>query len=158
MQKLHDGSKHMANFRYAPQHFNTLMEVSEVCITNLTAIFETLRELKLSGGDSAKWAGRHLQKLFKPKRLLLMALVAELSWVATDYSHRFDNLKDRSNRTVSNIARTGHHLQCLERRLKELFDFRTSKGRPKLPLVLNPSYSTFWLFCEGPGISLPRNP
>ncbi|CAE7766090.1 unnamed protein product [Symbiodinium sp. CCMP2592] len=148
----------VANFHFAPQRFGSIASVCELVVLNITPIFRFLcGEAESTDRRNAKWACRLLKSVFKPERLLLLALLGELSSAAIEFSHRFDNLKDKQGSSLSHSARTAYFINQLEQKIERLFGFRSADNELRRPLVLHESYTsgyvqtlrTSWNFLSG---------
>ncbi|CAJ1356886.1 unnamed protein product [Effrenium voratum] len=139
LHQLDGAMSKLTSFRFCPQRFNTIMEVSEMIVLNVQAIFQLLVELRASGDQVAQWAQRLLSETFTSKNLLLLALVTELSSAAVRFAHKFDGVKEPTHRS-SRLARTGGWLALFKQEVNKLFSFRDDAGSLQEPLVLAAAY------------------
>lgn len=109
---------------FAPQRFGTLTEVAQHLVLNIKPIFQTLLKL------NSVWAQRLLRECFEPKKLCLLALVAEFAGAALRFTRKLDS-------GSLPAAAVGQAVQALEAELTDLFHFKDGRGNPQEPLVLN---------------------
>ena len=132
--------QHMVKFRFAPQRFDTVLDVCRLIVLNVRAIVHTLVHLHIAEkGQNQKlatWASKMLA-FFNGPQLILLALLAELSSAASKYHHKFDN---SSGSTLTRLAKTGFWFQCLSDELDKLFSFKDGE-----PLVLSESFDAGYL-------------
>ncbi|CAE7222893.1 unnamed protein product [Symbiodinium sp. CCMP2592] len=120
---------------YAPQRFDTILEVCETLCVNMRAVVSCLQELVVRGDQHKAWAAGLLQQL-SPDNMVLLSLVAELLRTAKKYIHAFDNLR----KGPSSLARASHLLRGLKQECNQLFSFRQESGQFQEPLVLSRHY------------------
>ena len=84
--------KNAGSMGFAPQRFDTIMEVSTAIVLNLEAVVRTLHEVQIIDLKHKQWATDILATLSR-SNLILLALLVELCRTASSYIHKFDNLK-----------------------------------------------------------------
>ena len=139
VESLDETLTKMANFSFAPQRFGTVSELSSLVIRNLNAIVRFLTELRAANDEVGQWAQRLLECICDSRNMLLLALVAELSSVATRFARRFDGVREATQRKP-HIARNAGWLLVLEDEIRRLFHFRNEEGRLQEPLVLSADF------------------
>ena len=132
IERLDSALSKMVTFRFAPQRFDTVLDVSKLIIVNVRPLVETLLQIRLMDKKKQDWCGKML-KCFEPGNLLLLAMIAELAQSASRFHHKFDN----AGAVPTQIARTGYWFDGLKKELQKLFFFE--EGRE--PLVLSRDYS-----------------
>ena len=143
METLDHHLKHMVNFRFAPQRFDSVLEVARLICLHVKPIVRTLVQLKLASDDAkmSNWSGKMLA-FFQVPHLIRLALLAELAASASKYHHHFDNAGTAAskNGNASTLAKTGFWFKQLQAELKKLFSFEDGE-----PLVLNEAYTSGFL-------------
>ena len=121
---------------FAPQRFNTILEVSQTIIYNLPAVISTLVEVQASDPHLGPWA-RELLAFCSPSNLLLLACLAELTRIAADTVHQYDN----NAATPGAMAKSAQLFFCLKEELYRMFFFKNPRGEDQQPLVFSKLYS-----------------
>ena len=119
-------------FRFAPQRFDTILEVARLIVQHVRPIIHSLVHLRLADAVYDKWCSKMLS-FFTGPNLLLLSLLAELAASCSRYHHRFDN----SGSKATMICRMGYWFQLLKSELEKLFCFKD--GSP--PLVLSADFT-----------------
>ncbi|CAE7207230.1 unnamed protein product [Symbiodinium sp. CCMP2456] len=127
---------------FAAQRFNTILEVSQGLIWNVTPLVSCLVEIHKRDDRLRAWAAKMLQALC-PKSLILLSLLAELAACASKFCHAFDNAKKSGKR--SSITRTAGLLVQLKDELQRLFYFQRPDGSFQEPLCLAEHYTAGFL-------------
>lgn len=140
MESVDPCAKKLVGFSFAAQRFGTISELTGVIVKNVEAIYRCLASRCIA--ENCQWSRELLQKLFRPKKLLLLALVAEFSAVATRYTRKHDNELSDGKQPGSHLARTAGFVAEMEADLNRLFYFHSSDGRAQVPLVLHEGYSS----------------
>ena len=76
-------------FSFAAQRFDTILQVTENLVLHIQAVLSCLTELQAKDKTMSAWASDMLGCL-TPDRLVLIALLAELSRCAARFVHRHD--------------------------------------------------------------------
>ena len=121
----------LVSFRYAPQRFNSVLEIAQLVVLHVRPLIHTLVQIKITEPKKVKWCERMLRFFTGPK-LLLLAMIAELAASAARYNHRYDNVGGQPTQ----VSRSAYWYATLADELERLFGF--SQGEP---LVLAPQYS-----------------
>ena len=131
MENLHSTLSKMVSFRFAPQRFDTVLEVARLVILHVKPLIQSLVHLKLADPKKVAWCSRML-KCFSGPNLVLLAFICELAASASRFHHRYDD----PGAKPSMIARTGEWFQGLVLELNKLFFFDHGE-----PLVFSAEYS-----------------
>ena len=75
----------ITSLRFAKQRFGSLTEVAAHIVINVKPLMSMLVKL------GSPWSKKLLAGAFSPKRLLLLALIAEFGDAAMRYIRKFDN-------------------------------------------------------------------
>ena len=127
---------------FAAQRFDSIMQITQTVIYHLVPIMNTLSELQVKDAALRPWC-QGLLKCLSPDRLILVALLAELSRCAAGFVHRHD-ASQRSN-AITSLAESAKAFGELRAELNRLFFWRDSEGRLQEPLVLDCNYCAGYL-------------
>eukprot|EP00435_Cladocopium_sp_Y103_P014618 s2531_g3.t1 len=94
METLDAHFKHMVKFRFAPQRFDTVLEVACIICLHVKPLVRTLVQLQINSDDPrmSTWSKKMLG-FFQGPHLIRLALIAELAASAAKYHHCFDMTK-----------------------------------------------------------------
>ena len=85
---------------FAPQRFDTIVEVSQGLILNVTPLVSCLVEIHKRDDRLRAWAAKML-----PKNLILLSLLAELAACPSTFCHAFDTAQEIWEAQL-------HHSEC----------------------------------------------
>ena len=90
------GSCHGHGMNFAPQRFDTILQMSSKLLLRLVPVIRTLTDIQVRDPTLSKWASSLLQ-VMTAENLIMFALLAELCQVASSFHHKFEqNLKSPS--------------------------------------------------------------
>lgn len=130
------GSCHGHGMNFAPQRFDTILQMSSKLLLHLVPVIRTLTDIQVRDPTLSKWASSLLQ-VMTADNLIMLALLAELCQVASSFHHKFEqNLK-----SPSCLAKCAQHYHAMKQQLNKLFSFRSESGALQEPLCLSAGYS-----------------
>ena len=116
----------LLSMRFAPQRFGTLCDVATQILLNVKSLFGMLIKM------DTPWSHKLLTEVFQPKKLLLLAMVAEMSAAAMRFVRKLDNS------CAFAAAQVG---QAVEQLVDDLFSFKSADGSMREPLVLDRTFT-----------------
>ncbi|CAE6919597.1 unnamed protein product [Symbiodinium sp. CCMP2592] len=129
----------VSKMRFAAQRFGSLTEVAGHIVRNTKVLITALTKV------GNQWANNLLHTCFRPKKLLLFALIAEFGAAAMRFIRKFDNNESVDGGGVGKVPALCREVALLEQELQTLFAFRTpaaNENQLSEPLVLSEKYST----------------
>ena len=114
----------LVSFRFAPQRFDSVLEVARLIILHVRPLVHALVHLSLANPNKTSWCSRMLG-FFTGPNLLLLSLICELAASASRFHHRFDDPGGKP----AMIAHNGCWFEGLVAELDKLFYFKNG-GEP----------------------------
>ena len=119
----------LLSMRFAPQRFGTLCDVATQILLNVRSLFGLLVKM------DTPWSHKLLTEVFQPKKLLLLAMVAEMSAAAMRFVRKLDNS------CAFAAEQVGEAVEQLEKELDDLFSFKSADGSTREPLILDSTFT-----------------